>query len=130
MVIITTPDDFKYQCEKCQTFENPSEKDTLVHEDVTGTNLVIYKSILHNAGKDPVNPKVMRKCKCGSNYAKQVRLGDEMKLINTCVDCGTQWLDGTKDDDSDVTGSSDSHQVIRKSGVRKSTVRKSNKSSK
>ncbi len=99
MTIATTADEFHYQCSKCMTFEKPSDKDTLVYEDVTGTNLIIYKSILKNAGLDPVNPKVFRKCKCGSRFAKQVRLGSEMKLINTCVLCAEQWLDGTRDTD-------------------------------
>jgi hypothetical protein len=88
------------------THEKPSDKDSLVYENVTGTNLIIYKSILHNAGRDPVNPIVFRKCKCGNNYARQVRLGNEMKLINTCIECGDQWLDGTRDVDN-VQGSAE-----------------------
>lgn len=99
MTIATTADEFHYQCNKCMTVEKPANKDTLVFEDVTGTNLIIYKSILKNAGRDPVNPKVLRKCSCGSKFAKQVRLGNEMKLINTCIACGEQWLDGTRDTD-------------------------------
>lgn len=99
MTIATTADAFHYQCGKCMTFEAPSDKDTLVHEDVSGTNLTIYKAILYNAGKDPVNPKVKRTCKCGNQFARQVRLGNEMKLINTCTSCGDQWLDGTRDSD-------------------------------
>lgn len=99
MTIATTADAFHYQCGKCMTFEVPSDKDTLVHEDVSGTNLTIYKSILYNAGKDLVNPKVKHICKCGNHFARQVRLGNEMKLINTCTSCGDQWLDGTRDSD-------------------------------
>ena len=98
--MITTSDLFQYKCGKCESIETPSEKDTLVYEDVTGTNLVVFKSILGNAGRDPVNPKVRRACKCGNKFAKQVRLGDEMKLINTCTKCGEQWLDGTRDTDN------------------------------
>lgn len=99
MTIATTANAFHYQCGKCMTFEAPSDRDTLVHEDVSGTNLTIYKAILYNAGKDPVNPKVRRACKCGNQFARQVRLGNEMKLINTCTACGEQWLDGTRDSD-------------------------------
>lgn len=100
MTIATTADAFHYQCGKCMTFEAPSDRDTLVHEDVSGTNLTIYKAILYNAGKDPVNPKVKRACKCSNQFARQVRLGNEMKLINTCTSCGDQWLDGTRESDS------------------------------
>jgi DNA-directed RNA polymerase subunit M/transcription elongation factor TFIIS len=103
--MITTADTFKYQCSKCVSFEIPSNKDTLVYEDVIGTNLTIYKAILHNAGKDPVNPKVRRHCKCGNQFAKQVRLGHEMKLINTCTTCGNQWLDGTHETDFNADSS-------------------------
>ncbi len=111
MTIATTADEFHYQCIKCMTFEKPSDKDTLVYEDVSGTNLIIYKSILKNAGLDPVNPKVFRKCKCGSRFAKQVRLGNEMKLINTCVSCAEQWLDGTRDTDMQFDSNMDNPDV-------------------
>ncbi len=107
MTIATTADDFRYQCGKCMTFEKPNQRDTLVYEDVTGTNLIIYRSILTNAGRDPVNPKVLRKCKCGSRFARQVRLGNEMKLINTCVLCSEQWLDGTRDTDAYILDEKD-----------------------
>jgi len=120
MIIATTADEFMYQCTKCMTQEKPSDKDSLVYENVTGTNLIIYKSILHNAGRDPVNPIVFRKCKCGSNTARQVRLGNEMKLINTCIKCSDQWLDGTRDVDN-VQGASE------KSTSDKSTKRRKSK---
>lgn len=110
MTIITTADTFHYQCNKCASFETPSDKDTLVYENVSGTNLTIYKSILFNAGKDPVNPKVRRTCKCGNLFAKQVRLGNEMRLINTCTSCSDQWLEGTRD--TDVSDVSDSKKEI------------------
>lgn len=93
------------------TLESPSDKDTLVHEDVSGTNLTIYKSILYNAGKDPVNPKVRRPCKCGNQFARQVRLGNELKLINTCTVCGDQWLDGTRDSDSDTNDNTQTQEM-------------------
>jgi len=99
MIISTTVESFIYQCEKCKITETPSAEDTLVYEDVSGTNLVIYNSILANAGRDQVNPKIRRKCKCGSDLCRQVRLGDEMKLINTCIKCSDQWLDGTRESD-------------------------------
>jgi DNA-directed RNA polymerase subunit M/transcription elongation factor TFIIS len=100
MIMATTSELFRYKCNKCETLETPGDKDSLVYEDVSGTNLVVYQAILLKAGRDPVNPKVHRTCKCGNKFAKQVRLGNEMKLINTCTKCGEQWLDGTRDTDN------------------------------
>ena len=99
MFVSTTYDTFLFKCNKCENTEIPTELDTLRYENVTGTNLVVYKSILLNAGKDPVNPKVKKNCECGNNIVTQVRLGSELKLINTCVKCNKQWVDGTKDTD-------------------------------
>ena len=59
-----------------------------------GINLVAYQALLKNAGKDPVNPKIKKKCKkCSNNIVTQIRLGKDMKLINTCVKCNEQWLE-------------------------------------
>ncbi len=99
MVVSTTADTFLFKCNKCETTEEPTDKDSLRYEDVSGINLVVYKAILLNAGKDSVNPKVKKQCECGNDKVRQVRLGSEMKLINTCIDCGKQWLDGTKETD-------------------------------
>ncbi len=117
MAITTTADSFKYQCRKCMHFEMPSARDTLVYENVVGTNLTIYKPILYNAGKDPVNPKVYRMCKCGNKFARQVRLGSEMRLINTCTECSDQWLDGTRENDLDQENNDDSSDKKSQSGA-------------
>ena len=95
--IITTADEFFFKCIKCQKTYTPSDDDSLRYDDVKGTNLIIYKTILQNAGKDPVNPKVRKTCKkCESDIVKQVRLGEDMRLINVCVKCDTQWIEGTE----------------------------------
>ena len=99
MEIVTSSDSFVFRCNKCEKTEIPNDKDSLRYEMNTGTNLVVYKSILSKAGKDPVNPKVKKICDCGYDKARQVRLGSEMKLINTCIECNRQWLDGTKETD-------------------------------
>lgn len=99
LVVITTSDQFTFRCSKCKITEEPNDKDTLRYEDVTGTNLAIFKEILQTAGQDPVNPKVEKICKCGNNRVRQVRLGKEMKLINTCIACNDQWLEGTRETD-------------------------------
>jgi DNA-directed RNA polymerase subunit M/transcription elongation factor TFIIS len=99
LTISTTADSFLFVCSKCGTVETTNEKDSLRYEDVTGTDLIIYKAILLNAGQDPVNPKVKKQCTCGYKIVKQVRLGRELKLINTCTKCNKQWLDGTLETD-------------------------------
>jgi hypothetical protein len=43
-----------------------------------------------------MNPKVKKECSCGSDVVRQVRLGEDMKLINTCINCNKQWLEGTE----------------------------------
>lgn len=96
LVVTTSADDFHFTCMKCHSTEKPTSADTLRYEEVSGTNLVVFKSILLNAGKDPVNPKVKKQCKCGYDTVRQVRLGTEMKLINTCIKCNEQWLEGTE----------------------------------
>lgn len=100
LTVSTTSDSFLFVCNKCFTTVTPTEKDSLRYEDVAGTDLVIYKAILLNAGQDPVNPKVRKSCACGYKIARQVRLGREMKLINTCIKCNKQWIDGTLKTDS------------------------------
>ena len=102
LVVSTTADTFHFKCVKCESVEKPDERDTLRYENISGTNLTSYKAILLTAGKDPVNPKVRRECKCGSNVVRQVRLGNEMRLINTCISCNDQWLDGTRETDLEL----------------------------
>jgi len=96
--IITTADEFYFKCVKCQINYTPDKKDSLRYEDTTGANLVIYKTILKNAGRDPVNPKVKKKCKkCKNTIVKQVRLSNDLRLINVCIKCNNQWLEGSLD---------------------------------
>jgi DNA-directed RNA polymerase subunit M/transcription elongation factor TFIIS len=95
---ITTADEFHFKCAKCETIEEPTDKDSLRYEDVKGTNLTVYREILLTSGKDSVNPIVEKTCKCGHNRVRQVRLGQEMKLINTCIKCNEQWLESMSDD--------------------------------
>jgi DNA-directed RNA polymerase subunit M/transcription elongation factor TFIIS len=97
MTVSTPYDTFLFKCNKCENIEIPNNNDTLRYENVSGTNLVVYKSILLNAGKDPANPKVKKNCECGNDIVTQVRLGNELKLINTCIKCNKQWVDGTKE---------------------------------
>lgn len=94
--VITLSDNFYFRCMKCYKTYKPNDADTLRFEEIKGTNLLVYKTILKTAGKDPVNPKVKVECKkCHNDIAKQVRLGEDMRLINICVNCDNQWIEGT-----------------------------------
>lgn len=95
LVVNTSADDFYFKCNKCYQIYKPDESDTLHYEDIKGTNLIIYKTILQNAGKDPVNPKIYKDCTCGNNIVRQVRLGDALQLINICIKCDKKWLEST-----------------------------------
>lgn len=96
--VITTSDEFYFKCIKCNKKFDYDASDTLRYEEVSGTNLLIYKTILQHAGQDPVNPKVLKQCDCGEKIIRQVRLGDDMKLINVCPTCDKQWVEGTHDE--------------------------------
>jgi len=125
LVVDTTADSFNFKCTKCEHIEQPSDSDSLRFEEVIGTNFTIYGSILRNAGKDPVNPKVSKLCKCGNKTARQVRLGNEMRLINTCIKCGEQWLDGTVEMENETGAKEDGiKDKVKKDKVKKEKVKK------
>jgi len=95
--IVTTSNQFYFKCTKCYIIYQAQPNDSLRYEDMKGTDLIIYNLILKNAGQDPVNPKVKKKClKCSNDIIKQVRLGEEMHLINVCPKCNHQWIEGTE----------------------------------
>lgn len=99
MVSITSANSFRFQCVKCAIMAEPKDEDTLLYSASSGTNLTIYRSIVEKAAKDPVNPKVEKKCSCGNNIARQIRLGSEMILMNVCTRCENQWIEGSRDID-------------------------------
>jgi DNA-directed RNA polymerase subunit M/transcription elongation factor TFIIS len=105
LVVSTTMDSFYFKCNKCEKIEQPNELDSLRYEDVSGTNYSTHGTILRNAANDPVNPKVAKLCNnCGNKTARQIRLGNDMRIINTCIKCNEQWIDGTRDNENNVTG--------------------------
>lgn len=97
---ITRADTFYFKCVSCKETYQPEPEDTLRFEEIKGTNLSIYKTLLHHAGEDPVNPKIYTNCtKCGNNIAKYVQLGDDMRQINICTNCYKQWIEGLDTDE-------------------------------
>lgn len=96
LMVITRADSFYFNCSNCHQTYMPDESDTLRYEEINNSKFLNYKTILQNAGRDPMNPKVKKECSCGSDVVRQVRLGEDMKLINTCINCNKQWLEGTE----------------------------------
>jgi len=94
LTVVTTADSFYFKCISCQEVFEPTATDTLRREWIKGDDLLVHKTILQNAGRDPANPKVYRDCACGARIAKQVRLGDDMRLINICTGCDKQTIEG------------------------------------
>jgi len=91
---------FAFTCDICVTTIEPTPVDTLQFQSTRVQNYGPYKAILEKAGDDPVNPKAYRKCaKCSATIARQVRIGSELRLINTCMKCKHAWIDGTQETD-------------------------------
>ena len=83
----------QFVCMTCQTIYDSSPDDTLRYEEAKDSNLMIFQTIISNARKDPMSIKEKVTCpKCKHGIAKQVRLGEEMRLINICEKCGFQWV--------------------------------------
>jgi len=95
---ITTANEFYFKCFRCQQIYSSNDVDSLKYEDVKGIKYTIYKTLLSHAKDDPVNPKVYKDCKCGNNIVKQVRIGDDLRLINVCTKCNHQWIEGIEEE--------------------------------
>jgi DNA-directed RNA polymerase subunit M/transcription elongation factor TFIIS len=90
---ITSYDKFYFKCQQCQKNYEIDENDTLQYEECKGSNLMNSQILLLHASDDPTNPKIEKKCiKCNYNYARQVRVGKDMRLIDTCIKCRNQEL--------------------------------------
>lgn len=97
LTVVTSSDDFKFKCTKCEKIEDPTDEDSLRYEFSGVVDFTLFVQTMANAVRDPVNPKVEKDCTCGNNRAKQVRLGKELKLVNICDKCHRQWLEGTEE---------------------------------
>ncbi len=94
LTVITKADAFYFNCLNCHQSYKPTDEDTLRHEEVNNSKFLNYRIILQNANRDPMNPKVKKECACGHDMARQVRLGSDMKLINVCIKCNKQTIEG------------------------------------
>lgn len=82
-----------FKCLTCYAVYKSDPDDSLRYEETTEGNLIIFQTILNNAKKDPLNIKERISCpKCKHYITKQVRLGNELRLINICEKCGFQWI--------------------------------------
>lgn len=94
LCVNTSEEKLSFKCMACFTQYPATDNDSLRFEEVKDKKLVIFTKILENSARDPVNLKVYKKCsKCNNNIAKQVRLGDELQLINICERCNFKWLE-------------------------------------
>lgn len=81
-------DNLIFICQSCQSRYEAQDDDSLRYEEVRGSDIAIFSKILEKIADDPVNPKEYRECKkCKHHMAKYVRLGDEHKIVYSCVKC-------------------------------------------
>ena len=82
-----------FKCMTCFSTYESNDDDTLLYEEVSKNNVMLFGKILNKAAHDPVNMQIKTTCpKCKYGFAKTVQIGDDMKLINICRKCEFQWL--------------------------------------
>ena len=84
-------DNLIFICLACQSRYESTDEDSLRYEEVKGSDIQIFKKILEKIADDPANPKMFRDCpvkdKCDGKIAKYVRLGEDMKMVYSCLKC-------------------------------------------
>ena len=93
LVVNTTNDKLSFKCINCHFITSADADDSLRYEEIKNGNLVIYKTLLNCAKKDPLNIKEKKTCpKCKHHISKNVRIGLELRLISVCEKCGFQRI--------------------------------------
>ena len=94
LIPIYTDEKMAFQCVPCRIAFPPEPVDTLRYEKNKVMDTAIHELALTRAADDPTNIKANIKCinSCGGTIVKQIRVGDDMKLFNTCLKCKTSWL--------------------------------------
>jgi DNA-directed RNA polymerase subunit M/transcription elongation factor TFIIS len=91
--VSTSNDELLFTCKTCYASYKSEPDDSLRYEETKTGALTIYQTILANAVEDPATIRAFMNCpKCKHNTAKQVRLGDELRLINICEKCHMQYI--------------------------------------
>ena len=90
---VSTASEFYFNCVKCVQKYDIEEDDVIQFEENSSNNLNMAQILLLHAADDPVNPKIEKKCsKCNHGYARQIRVGKDMRLIDTCIGCKHQEI--------------------------------------
>ena len=90
----TTNGVLTFKCMTCFSIYDSTDDDTLRYEETKGSNIVLFQTILNNSVNDDTVLKSFSKCpKCKHNISKDVRLGNELRLIHNCEKCKFQWID-------------------------------------
>ena len=87
---ITTSGSYKLKCEQCSEIYPVSNDNTLVYHESDKNELNDYKVLLANAGKDILNERVELVCgtnNCKGEFAREVRITNDMRLYNVCEKC-------------------------------------------
>lgn len=91
---ISTPDKLKFKCNKCQILYDPKDNDTMQYEEKNESDISAYKTLILNASKDPVASLDVRQCSnCDNKLVSQIRLTENMQLMNICIKCNKAWLE-------------------------------------
>jgi DNA-directed RNA polymerase subunit M/transcription elongation factor TFIIS len=88
-------DELSFKCILCNSSYSPDDEDTLRYERIKESDVMIFEKNLNKAVKDPATLKAYVNCimpKCSGKLVKQVRIGENMRLYNICIECGAQWL--------------------------------------
>ena len=96
LIINADVDKITLVCPSCLNPEKSKPDDSLIYEEIKGTNLIVYKKIIKRIAQDPSNPKNATPCpRCKNKFSKYARLGKNMRIVNACVnkDCDHIWVD-------------------------------------
>ena len=90
-----TNEELNFRCNVCKNPYPPNPRDTLRYSRMKSNYVDMHKKKLDKAVDDRTIIYTKLKCvadKCKSERVKQVRIGDDMRLFNVCVECRFQWL--------------------------------------
>lgn len=91
---VHTDDKLAFRCNVCHVPYKTEPEDTLRHERIKESDVMVYEKLLTKAIGDDSTIKARVKCiekKCSNDIVKQVRLKSNLKLYNICTRCNTTW---------------------------------------
>ena len=83
-----------FDCPRCAQSFNSTPEDSMRFSEFRRNTYHSDFPPIKNGGFDPMNFKERRDCKsgCGGKFVRHVRIGDDMKLIYCCTECGYRWM--------------------------------------